>query len=45
MTTDRELLRLYAQRNSQDAFTELVRRHVNLVYGNREKDGVTSSAS
>lgn len=33
MTTDRELLRLYVHRNSQDAFTELVQRHVNLVYG------------
>jgi RNA polymerase sigma factor (sigma-70 family) len=33
MTTDRELLRLYSQRNSQEAFTELVQRHVNLVYG------------
>lgn len=33
MTTDRALLRLYAHRNSQEAFTELVRRHVNLVYG------------
>lgn len=33
MTTDRELLRSYAHRNSQEAFTELVRRHVNLVYG------------
>jgi RNA polymerase sigma factor (sigma-70 family) len=30
---DRELLREYAQRGSQDAFAEIVRRHLNLVYG------------
>src|SRR5262245_56947212 len=29
---DMELLRDYAQRNSETAFAELVRRHVNLVY-------------
>jgi RNA polymerase sigma factor (sigma-70 family) len=33
MTTDRKLLWQYAQRSSQEAFAELVRRHVNLVYG------------
>lgn len=33
MTTDRELLRRYAQENMEEAFTELVHRHVNLVYG------------
>ena len=32
MTPDRELLRLYAQTHSEEAFAELVRRHVNLVY-------------
>jgi RNA polymerase sigma factor (sigma-70 family) len=31
-TPDSELLRAYARTNSQDAFAELVRRHVNLVY-------------
>src|SRR6185312_8055841 len=32
MTADSQLLHDYAQRKSQDAFAELVRRHVNLVY-------------
>jgi RNA polymerase sigma factor (sigma-70 family) len=32
MTPDNELLRRYAQTGSEDAFAELVRRHVNLVY-------------
>ncbi len=32
MTPDSELLRDYARTNSQDAFAELVRRYVNLVY-------------
>ncbi len=32
MTPDNELLRRYAQTRSEDAFAELVRRHVNLVY-------------
>jgi RNA polymerase sigma factor (sigma-70 family) len=32
MTPDRELLQRYAATNSEDAFAELVRRHVNLVY-------------
>jgi protein-L-isoaspartate(D-aspartate) O-methyltransferase len=32
MTDDRELLRQYAEASSEDAFTELVRRHVPLVY-------------
>ena len=31
-TTDMELLREYARQNSEAAFAELVRRHVNLVY-------------
>lgn len=33
MPTDQELLRCYIQERSEKAFTELVRRHVNLVYG------------
>jgi RNA polymerase sigma factor (sigma-70 family) len=32
MTPDFELLRQFAKTNSQDAFAELARRHVNLVY-------------
>jgi RNA polymerase sigma factor (sigma-70 family) len=32
MTSDLDLLRQFARKNSQDAFTEIVRRHVNLVY-------------
>jgi RNA polymerase sigma factor (sigma-70 family) len=32
MTPDCELLRLYARTHSEEAFAELVRRHVNLVY-------------
>jgi len=32
MTPDSELLRRFARTNSQDAFGELVKRHVNLVY-------------
>jgi RNA polymerase sigma factor (sigma-70 family) len=32
MRPDNELLRRYAQTHSEDAFAELVRRHVNLVY-------------
>ena len=33
MQTDRELLQCYVQERSEKAFTELVQRHVNLVYG------------
>jgi RNA polymerase sigma factor (sigma-70 family) len=32
MTGDLDLLRQFARENSQDAFTEIVRRHVNLVH-------------
>jgi RNA polymerase sigma factor (sigma-70 family) len=32
MTSDLDLLRQFARENSQDAFTEIVGRHVNLVY-------------
>src|SRR5271154_5614426 len=32
MTPDSELLRQFATTNSEDAFAELVKRHVNLVY-------------
>ncbi|HTV40313.1 MAG TPA: sigma-70 family RNA polymerase sigma factor [Candidatus Sulfotelmatobacter sp.] len=32
MTNDLDLLRQFARENSQDAFGEIVRRHVNLVY-------------
>jgi len=32
MTPDPELLRRFAKTNSEDAFAEIVRRHVNLVY-------------
>src|SRR5579863_363363 len=31
--TDHELLKRYADSHSQDAFGDLVRRHINLVYG------------
>lgn len=33
MTTDRELLRCYVEEESDDAFREIVGRHVDLVYG------------
>ena len=33
MTPDRELLRRYVEQGSEEAFTELVRRHINMVYG------------
>lgn len=33
MIDDAELLRRYAENRSEDAFTELVRRHLNIVYG------------
>src|ERR1700735_1835769 len=32
MTSDLDLLGQFARENSQDAFTEIVRRHLNLVY-------------
>src|ERR1700761_6987132 len=32
MTSDSQLLAAFARTNSEDAFAELVRRHVNLVY-------------
>jgi RNA polymerase sigma factor (sigma-70 family) len=32
MTSDSDLLQQFARENSQDAFSEIVRRHVNLVY-------------
>jgi RNA polymerase sigma factor (sigma-70 family) len=32
MTSDLDLLRRFARENSQDAFSEIVRRHLNLVY-------------
>jgi hypothetical protein len=32
MTSDSELLARFAKTNSEDAFAEIVRRHVNLVY-------------
>lgn len=46
MTNDHDLLREYAQSASEAAFTELVRRHVNMVYSAalRETDGDTSLA-
>jgi len=33
MMTDQKLLRRYAEEESEDAFTEIVCRHVDLVYG------------
>ena len=33
MTPDNELLRLYSARGDEAAFAEVVRRHLNLVYG------------
>lgn len=33
MSTDLELLHRYVEEASEDAFTEIVRRHVNMVYG------------
>jgi RNA polymerase sigma factor (sigma-70 family) len=33
MQNDPELLRRYAEEHAEDAFAELVRRHINLVYG------------
>src|ERR1700712_4151853 len=33
MQTDQELLQCYVQQRSEKAFTELVQRHVDLVYG------------
>jgi len=46
MTSDNELLRRYAQTCSEDAFAELVRRYVNLVYSAalRQVDGDTHLA-
>ncbi|HEX7617228.1 MAG TPA: RNA polymerase sigma factor, partial [Verrucomicrobiae bacterium] len=32
MTPDSELLRRFAKTNAEEAFAELVKRHVNLVY-------------
>ena len=32
MTSDLDLLRQFARENSQDAFAEIVRRHLDLVY-------------
>lgn len=34
---DRELLRRYVQEGSEDAFTEIVHRHVNLVFGSARR--------
>src|SRR6266542_2763771 len=46
MTPDGELLRRYAETASEDAFAELVRRHVNLVYSTalRQLNGDTHLA-
>src|SRR5258705_202989 len=46
MTPDGELLRRYAETSSDDAFAELVRRHVNLVYSTalRQVNGDTHLA-
>ena len=46
MITDSELLRHYVQNRSESAFTELVQRHVNLVYSAalRETDGLNAQA-
>ena len=37
MTDDAELLRCYAKLRQEDAFTELVQRHVNLVWGTAKR--------
>src|SRR5688572_24502207 len=41
MNDDADLLRCYAEKDSDDAFTELVRRHIDLVYSAalRRSDG------
>jgi RNA polymerase sigma factor (sigma-70 family) len=46
MTTDAELLRRYAHERSENAFTELVQRHIDLVYSAalREARGDASTA-
>src|SRR5262245_45976052 len=46
MSTDLDLLRSYAEENSESAFTELVRRHIDLVYSAalRESNGDSSLA-
>ena len=43
--TDQQLLREYAERRSEAAFAELVRRHVNLIYSAalRMVHGITST--
>jgi RNA polymerase sigma factor (sigma-70 family) len=37
MTSDAELLRRYAERDCQEAFAELVRRHLDLVYSSAQR--------